>query len=61
MGNLIRPDYLSCQFPKFLKKHGLEKIRFHDLRHSCASLLVASGVPLKSVQKWFLTSHNTKR
>ena len=52
MGNLIRPDYLSCQFPKFLAKHGLEKIRFHDLRHSCASLLVASGVPLKSVQEW---------
>lgn len=52
MGNLIRPDYLSCQFPKFLAKHGLEKVRFHDLRHSCASLLVASGVPLKSVQEW---------
>ena len=30
----------------------LEKIRFHDLRHSCASLLVASGVPLNSVQEW---------
>lgn len=52
MGNLIRPDYLSCQFPKFLAKRGMEKIRFHDLRHSCASLLVASGVPLKSVQEW---------
>lgn len=52
MGNIIRPDYLSCQFPKFLAKHGLEKIRFHDLRRSCASLLVASGVPLKSVQEW---------
>ena len=45
MGNLIRPDYLSCQFPKFLDKHGLEKIRFHDLRHYAASVMHAIGIP----------------
>ncbi len=27
-------------------------MRFHDLRHSCASLLLASGVPLKQIQEW---------
>ena len=27
-------------------------IRFHDLRHSCASLLLANGVPMKMIQEW---------
>lgn len=30
----------------------MKKIRFHDLRHSCASLLLANGVPLKQIQEW---------
>lgn len=52
IGNIIKPNYLSGQFPRFLEKHGLRKIRFHDLRHSCASLLLANGVPLKNIQEW---------
>lgn len=39
-------------FPKFLEDHGLRRMRFHDLRHSCASLLLANGVPLKHIQEW---------
>ena len=27
-------------------------IRFHDLRHSCASMLLANGVPMKQIQEW---------
>jgi len=27
-------------------------MRFHDLRHSCASLLLANGVSLKQIQEW---------
>ena len=27
-------------------------MRFHDLRHSCASLLLANGVPMKQIQEW---------
>jgi len=52
LGNRIKPDYLSSEFPKFLEKNGFRKMRFHDLRHSCASLLIANGVPLKSIQDW---------
>lgn len=52
MGNLISPNYLTTSFPKPLKKNGLRHIRFHDLRHSCASLLLANGVPLKQIQEW---------
>jgi integrase len=32
------------RFAKFMRENGLRKIRFHDLRHSCASLLMAQGV-----------------
>jgi len=52
LGNRIKPDYLSGEFPKFLEKNNFRRMRFHDLRHSCASLLLANGVPLKSIQDW---------
>ena len=52
LGNRMKGHYLSCQFPEFVEKHGLRKMRFHDLRHSCASLLLANGVPLKQIQEW---------
>ena len=52
MGTLISPDYLTDAFPKLLEKNGLRRIRYHDLRHSCASLLLANGVPMKQIQEW---------
>ena len=52
MGTLISPHYLTSAFPKLLVKNSLRKIRFHDLRHSCASLLLANGVPMKQIQEW---------
>ena len=52
MGILISPNYISSTFPKLLEKNGLRKIRFHDLRHSCASLLLANNVPMKQIQEW---------
>jgi len=52
LGNRIKPDYLSGAFPLFLERNGFRRMRFHDLRHSCASLLLASSVPLKQIQEW---------
>jgi len=52
LGNRVKPDYLSAVFPLFMEKHGFKRMRFHDLRHSCASLLLANGVPLKHIQDW---------
>ncbi len=52
LGDLIRPDYITSQFPIELRKKGFRRIRFHDLRHSCASLLLNSGVPMKHIQEW---------
>lgn len=52
MGKLISPGFLTQHFPLVLERNGMKKIRFHDLRHSCASLLYANGVALKDIQEW---------
>lgn len=52
IGELVKPEFLTQHFGIVLKNHGLKKIRFHDLRHSCASLLYANGVSLKEIQEW---------
>jgi len=51
-GKLITPYYASSHFRIVIRNAGLKQIRFHDLRHSCASLMVANGVPMKVVQEW---------
>lgn len=56
-GKLLTPNYLSEHFPLLLAKNNLRRIRFHDLRHSCANLLISSHVPLIEVQQWL--GHST--
>ena len=51
-GQPFSSDYVSSHFRRLLKKHGLPHIRFHELRHSCASLLLNNGCTLKDVQEW---------
>ena len=51
-GHTYSPDYVSHRFNDLLKKHSLPHIRFHELRHSCASMLIAMGWSLKDVQEW---------
>lgn len=57
MGNRLKLSYISTAFPVLLKRNGLRPIRFHDLRHSCASLLLKNGVPMKQIQEWL--GHST--
>ena len=52
IGNIYNPDYVSEHFAVLLKRHGLRKIRFHDLRHSCASTMLALGKQMKDIQMW---------
>ena len=52
LGELIKPDYISATFPLFLVKNGMRRIRFHDTRHSCASMLLKNGVSMKQIQAW---------
>jgi integrase len=51
-GDLVRPSWVTYNFRKLLQDKGMRKIRFHDLRHSCATLLRHEGVPMEDIQKW---------
>ena len=46
------PKLRNGDFKLILRKHELRDIRFHDLRHTCASLLLKNGVPMKDIQEW---------
>lgn len=56
-GKIFRPEYITDHFSLLLKKKELRHIRFHDLRHSCASLLLAKNIPMKAIQEWL--GHST--
>lgn len=52
IGNLIRPNYITTEFCKLIRNKNMKKIRFHDLRHSCAKLLLSQGIGMKDIQEW---------
>lgn len=51
-GELMKPDYLTRKFEQLLENNKMRKIRLHDLRHSCGTLLIRNKVPLKEIQNW---------
>lgn len=52
LGERLKPNTLTAGFKRILETNGMRVIRLHDLRHSCASLLLANGVPMKQIQEW---------
>ncbi|TDD35267.1 hypothetical protein E1287_14260 [Actinomadura sp. KC06] len=50
-GAPLREEYLSEHFVTLMKAAGLPPIRFHDLRHCAATLMLAAGVDMKVVQE----------
>jgi len=49
-----KPYYHSYPYRwwiRFTERRGLKKIRFHDLRHSYATLLIEAGASMKAIQK----------
>jgi integrase len=50
-GTYIHPRYLLNNFQNILKKAGMQKYRFHDLRHTVASLLINNNENPKVVQE----------
>jgi integrase len=51
-GTLFRPDSATRSFQRVLKNHGLAQMRFHDLRHSTASIMYEMGCDVKEIQYW---------
>lgn len=52
IGERIKADYVTHKFRDLLAEHNMRPIRFHDLRHSCLSLLVNSNFNMKQVQEY---------
>ena len=56
LGELILPNYITSSFNRMVERRGLKDVRFHDLRHTCASLLLnhgkLNGVGMKDIQVW---------
>ncbi len=48
-GGMLNPEALSKWFHKFIVRKGLPDVSIHGLRHTNATLLIAGGVPLKTV------------
>ena len=51
VGTVIEPRNLNRFFDELIAKAGVRRIRFHDLRHTCASLLLAQHVPARIVME----------
>jgi integrase len=51
-GAPYRRDVMSTNFGQLIRHLEMPHIRFHDLRHSCALLLLANGVPMNQIQEW---------
>lgn len=50
-GLVMNPQTPTRQFSKFLKRHNIRPLKFHGLRHTSATLLLASGCDIKTVSK----------
>jgi site-specific recombinase XerD len=50
-GKQIAPSYLTHTLAKIVKQAGLERVRFHDLRHIFASLALLQGVMPKVISE----------
>ena len=50
-GRLIRSNYVTEHFSWLIQKYGVNKIRFHDLRHTFATLALQNGVDVKTLSQ----------
>ena len=48
-GHVMHPHTPTKQFDHFLKRHNIRHLKFHGLRHTSATWLLAQGCDLKTV------------
>ena len=60
-GTPIHPHVVSDAFKKLVARSALPRIRFHDLRHTHATLLLKAGVPIKVAANDSATRHPGSR
>jgi len=58
-GTAIEPRNVDRAWERLCKRAGVPGIRLHDLRHACASYLLAAGVDLKTVQQTLRHAHGS--
>ena len=51
LGLPLHPNTITRRFHSLTEQAGLPRIRFHDLRHTCATMLLSQGVHPKIVQE----------
>jgi integrase len=56
-GSPLDPTNLTRRFGRLLSRAGLRRIRFHDLRHSTATLLLEQGVELVVIKELLGHAH----
>ena len=56
-GGPMSPDSVLHMLKRVLKRAGLPRIRFHDLRHTCATMLCRRKISLRDIQLWL--GHST--
>jgi integrase len=56
-GNIIKPGYITHKFPILTEKAGLPRLKLHELRHTCLSLLIIKGFDIKLVSEY--AGHST--
>jgi integrase len=49
-GGHLEPTTLLREFHRLCDQAGLRRVRFHDLRHTCATLMLEAGVEMKTIQ-----------
>jgi integrase len=52
IGRPLAPGSVSVAFTKARAAAGIPHVRFHDLRHSAATMMLAEGVPLAVISEW---------
>ena len=58
-GTAIEPRSIDRAWERICDRAGIPRVRLHDLRHACASYLLAAGVDLKTVQATLRHAHGS--